>query len=127
MMLNIITFYFEGEVILNCRAKNDDYNQGREGESQRVMIEIIISENDGRPLTPLADNYMTYIDKYLKELYFLFFQVILLTVMNYDTKAYHVTDLIRSRYKVRYPMNLQLFGCHPTASYCPSCYIYSIS
>ena len=73
MMLNIITFYFEGEVILNCRAKMDDCNKGREEESQRVMIEIIISENDGQPLTPLADNYMTYIDKYLKELYFFYF------------------------------------------------------
>ena len=35
-------------------AKNDDYYQkGREGGGQKVMIEIIISENDdndGRPL-----------------------------------------------------------------------------
>ncbi len=37
-----------------CRDKNDDYyHKGREGGGQRVMIEIIISENDdndGRPL-----------------------------------------------------------------------------
>ena len=37
-----------------CRDKNDDYyHKGREGGGQRVMIEIIISENDndGRPRT----------------------------------------------------------------------------
>ncbi len=37
-----------------CRDKNYDYyHKGREGGGQRVMIEIIISENDdndGRPL-----------------------------------------------------------------------------
>ncbi len=37
-----------------CRDKNDDYyHKGREGGGQRVMIEVIISENDdndGRPL-----------------------------------------------------------------------------
>ncbi len=40
-------------IIYNCRSKNDDYyHKGREGRGQRVMIEIIISENydDGRPL-----------------------------------------------------------------------------
>ena len=39
---------------MTCRYKNDDYyHKGREGGGQRVMIEIIISENDdndGRPL-----------------------------------------------------------------------------
>ncbi len=30
-----------------CHDKNDDYNhKGKEGEGQRVMIEVIISEND---------------------------------------------------------------------------------
>ncbi len=42
-----------------CPDKNDDcYHKGREGGGQRVMIEIIISENDdndGRPLS-LASN-----------------------------------------------------------------------
>ena len=47
MMINIITLYSEGKTIKNCRAKNDDfYHKGREGGGQRVMIEIIISEND---------------------------------------------------------------------------------
>ena len=52
MMINIITTYSEGKAIYNCRAKNDDYyHKGREGGGQRVMIEIIISENDGQPIT----------------------------------------------------------------------------
>ncbi len=55
MMINIITIYPEGDAINNCRDKNDDYYyKGREGGGQRVIIEIIISENDdndGRPLT----------------------------------------------------------------------------
>ncbi len=47
MMINIITLYSEGRAIKNCGAKNDDfYHKGREGGVQRVMIEIIISEND---------------------------------------------------------------------------------
>ncbi len=47
MMINIMTPYSEGKAIKNCRAL-------REGGGQRVMIEIIISENDdndGRPLS----------------------------------------------------------------------------
>ncbi len=54
MMINIITTYSEGKAIYNCRAKNDYYyHKGREVGGERVMIEIIISENDdndGRPL-----------------------------------------------------------------------------
>ena len=37
-----------------CHIKNDDnYHKGRQGEGQRVIIEIIISENDndGRPFS----------------------------------------------------------------------------
>ena len=44
-----------------CRYKNDDYyHKGREGGGQRLMIEIIIGENDtnacndGWPLRPYA-------------------------------------------------------------------------
>ncbi len=55
MMINIITTYYEGKAIYNCLGKNDYYyHKGREGGGQRVMIGIIISENDdndGRPLT----------------------------------------------------------------------------
>ena len=37
-----------------CRDKNDDYyHKGREGGGQRVMIEIIISENDDNDGWPL--------------------------------------------------------------------------
>ncbi len=54
MMVNIITIYPAGKALYNCRAKNDYYyHKVREGGGQRVMIEIIISENDdndGRPL-----------------------------------------------------------------------------
>ena len=46
-----------------CHNKNyDNYHKGREGGGQRVMIEIIISENDdndGRPLTLLWKIMMT--------------------------------------------------------------------
>ena len=37
-----------------CDENDDSYHKGREGGGQRVMIEIIISENDdndGQPLT----------------------------------------------------------------------------
>ena len=42
------------------RDKNDDYyHKGREGGGQRVMIEIIISENDndGRPLSQFCSKF----------------------------------------------------------------------
>ncbi len=43
------------------RDKNDDYwHKGREGGGQRVMIEIIISENDdndGRPLMQIVNSF----------------------------------------------------------------------
>ncbi len=59
MMINIITLYSEGKTIKTCRGKNDDfYHKGREGGGHRVMIEIIISENDdndGRPLRSIAN------------------------------------------------------------------------
>ena len=73
MMINIITIYPEGKAIYNCRAKNDDYyHKGREGGGQRVMIEIIISENgdnDGRPLTHREVKYSqhTQIKAYNKQ------------------------------------------------------------
>ncbi len=42
--------------IFHCCEENADYyHKRREGEGQRVMVEIIISENDdndGRPLKP---------------------------------------------------------------------------
>ena len=54
MMINIITLYSKGKAIKNCRAKNDDfYCKGREGGGQRVMIEIILSENDDNDGQPL--------------------------------------------------------------------------
>ncbi len=62
MMTNFITIYSKGKAIYNCCAKNDDYyHKGREGGGQRVMIEIIISENDdndGRPLTFMDTFYI---------------------------------------------------------------------
>ncbi len=40
-----------------CRDKNDDYyHKRREGGGQRVMIEIIISENDDNDGRPLSQN-----------------------------------------------------------------------
>ncbi len=55
MMRNIITTYYKGKAIYNCCGKKDYYyHKGREGRGQRVMIEIIISENDdndGRPIS----------------------------------------------------------------------------
>ena len=55
MMINIITLYSEGKTIKTCRSKNYDfYHKGRGGSGHRIMVEILISENDdndGRPLT----------------------------------------------------------------------------
>ncbi len=47
IIINIITLYSERKTINIYRTKNDDsYHKGREGGGRRVMIGIIISEND---------------------------------------------------------------------------------
>ena len=57
----------------HCNKNDDNCHKGREGRDQRVMIEIIICENDdndGRPLRKLDMNcgnststYIFYIQK----------------------------------------------------------------
>ncbi len=51
MMINIITIYSDDLSL----KKPDSYHKGREGGGQRVMIEIIISENAGWHLSSVCD------------------------------------------------------------------------
>ncbi len=49
-----------------CRNKNDDYHKGIEGGGQRLMIEIIISENDDNGGRPLRLDQNRFLGNHLK-------------------------------------------------------------